>query len=719
MGYTDGIAVSVIVPGAAVLRWVLLTVCLCTAGLAASSPSRAQSPPEPPAQQAGCADLTTGPLQVNSAILETWTACERWVWSCIADGKEANMFARVCASPRRDNDEPNHRGAYGFAPFHQPDAYRASNAIGDGFLRQILTDPQLLGQIPAAGVRIYGAYFEKAVNLENATTERNLVLDAAIFKRGIRMTNFETTKNVSFDGANVRGKMLLMRARIGGSLFMERGVYDFVDLRDARIGASLEASRSVFTDMLRFDRASISGKVYLVKSRLTSLNAWDATIGGSMELRLADIRMRMDLTGTTVSGDVRLQEVTSGVRSEGGKPSCQWDPDLEIDHILHEAYAAAKNRDEAFAETVLDEMMRLRPTIAGKPADTLCDETTVAGSRTSRHEFLLRDMKVNGTLCVMDTTGAITNATASVAANPASAQFLDTVSLDGTVANSTVLRWTDPGSDTLWHAVNFKTRHMLINLEAQPQRHFIDNLDVEFISFVRRDRNRKPDLRDEDDDKYLCDVTPHETNVDNVDAADTQRRIVSFFTGPSNLSGSAQPFANVLSRLDASGVETRDLNIELSEYKYRNACQTSQIMRDWKELHWLTIKDQLALMTPDEVRKLFLDGICATSIFGYKWLVSYGHEPLNLFVWVVIFVAIFWVLLQLDRKETSLWLTHSKYSLAYAIDNFHPLKPYRIDPMGSERKPNSRWLRGYLVIHRMIGVIFVVLFFVFVYRASV
>ena len=331
------------------------------------------------------------PLTLGAPEAEAWWPCEKWVWSCIVQGKEANLFAKRCTNPRRDSDEQDYRKDYLFAPFVTPDDYASKNALSDSFLRTILSNPIYSGQIPPAGVRIFGAYFAKSVNLENVTTSKNLVLDGSIFKRGLRMTNFETTKNVTLDNANVRGKLLLNRAAIGGSLFMGDGVYDFVDARDARIGASLEGSKSVFTDMFRFDRAHISGKVYLVKSRLTSLNAWDATIGGSMELRRADIRLRMDLTGTTVQGDLRLQEMSFGRQAPGQSPSCEWDPEPKVNHILHEVYRLSKEKAPLSAGRVLDEMMRDRPTKAGKKDETLCDvplteAPTVNDTRTRRHD---------------------------------------------------------------------------------------------------------------------------------------------------------------------------------------------------------------------------------------------------------------------------------------------------------------------------------------------
>ena len=54
-----------------------------------------------------------------------------------------------------------------------------------------------------------------------------------------------------------------------------------------------------------------------------------------------------------------------------------------------------------------------------------------------------------------------------------------------------------------------RTDYLLLDFEDQPKRHFIDNVDVKFVAFVKSDRNEPgSDSGVEDYEKYLCDVTP-------------------------------------------------------------------------------------------------------------------------------------------------------------------------------------------------------------------
>jgi hypothetical protein len=553
----------------------MVSICLAGRGHAAEESNKAACP------------VPEVKLELRAEDEAAWSTCEKWVWSCILQGKEANLYEKACLVPRSvENSKAREKTQY--EPFVNPDAH-PTNLLGDEFLRTILWQEDYAKKMPPPGVRIYGAYFKEPVNLENVATSANLVIDGSVFKRGVRLTNFRSPKNVSFDGSNIRGPILMLRTRIDGSLFLQKGVYDTVDLRDARIGSSIDAARSVFTDDFRMDRARIEGKVNLVKSRFTVVNAWDTVIGGSLELRLADIRLRVDMTGATVNGDVRMQRIAFGRKRAGQVPSCDWDTTAAGDHLLSELntqFAADKEALQRIAtETVL-----MRPSLEGRPAiGNICVELLKEARLGANNEVLLRDMKIKGNLCLIDLTGEI--------ASDGGREHLDIISLDGTQANSTVLRWKDSASETLWHAVNFKTPYMLINLESQPRQHFIDNMDVGFVAFVKRDPKEPPaDVSDENVDKYLCDVTPTPENAMAAWSDAVHRRLVQFFTGPANKSRSAQPFSRIVERLEESGATSTYLKIKLSEYKLAKICATSAVSKElstFDDQSWLTFPQRL------------------------------------------------------------------------------------------------------------------------------
>jgi hypothetical protein len=694
-------------------RWLVLCV-FSLGSLLLAGQARAAALPKPKACELPKEDLG---LRKED---EAWSTCEKFAWSCIRRGMEANLYEKACLVPRSaESNQARDRAKY--APFVDPNAYAAHNLLGDQFLRAVLWQEHYTKQIPPHGVRIFGAYFEEPVNLENITTTANLVLDGSVFKKGLRLTNFRSPMNISLDGSNVRGSILMLRTRIDGSLFLQKGVYDTVDLRDARIGSSIDAARSVFTDDFRMDRARIEGKVNLVKSRLTMLNAWDTSIGGSLELRLADIRVRVDMTGASVAGDVRLQRVAFGRKKPGQVPSCDWDTATPGDHLLSELNVTFKDEPDTLRR-IIDETVLSRSSSASDY--NICEELLKDARIGAKNEMLLRDMRIKGNLCLIDLTGEIPST--------GPPEHLDVISLDGTQASSTVLRWKESASQTLWRAVNFKTNYMLINLESQPLRHFIDNMDVGFVAFVKKDANEPSMEGDDNVDKYLCDVTPAPGNVMPAGSRNVHERLVRFFAGPGNESRSAQPFSKVVERLEESGATSTYLKTRLSEYRLARVCTTSAVSKELSTLEDLGVlnfprslmqawrkaqeSNEIGYNTVGETNRLFWDGICSGGMMVYKYAVSYGHEPYNLFYYALIFIGLFWLLLKLDKRPGP--EAGPKLGLTYAVDTFVPLAQLRLDRRNAGALPNRGLLRLYLRFHRFTGLVFAVLVFLFIYRVA-
>ena len=238
----------------------------------------AQDPPPLFPEPQACAAQADDPTILDKEKAR-WTDCEKWVRSCLRQGLEANLFSKSACQTPRATETVELRQRLRLAPFVKPERYAETNLLSGAFLVAVVTNPHYSSQLASVGVRIFGGYFNDPINLENHSTNVNLVVDASIMRRGVRLTNFKTDKNLSFDGSNVRGSIHLMRSRIQGSLFMEACVYDYVDMNDAKIGASFEGSSSVFNDDLRMHRADIDGKVILTKARITTLRAgmrcWD------------------------------------------------------------------------------------------------------------------------------------------------------------------------------------------------------------------------------------------------------------------------------------------------------------------------------------------------------------------------------------------------------------------------------------------------------------
>jgi hypothetical protein len=669
-----------------------------------------------------------------------WNACERFVWSCIRAGMEANLYNKRCLEPRVPETSRIIRRLR-YAPFVEPDRYKEANLLRGGFLRAVLFHKEYVDQIQPPGIRIFGGYFADIVNLENIATDRNLVFDASIFRSDVRMTNFRTTANISFDGANVRSPLLLLRSRIEGSLFLQKGVYDHVDLRDARIGASLDAADSSFNGLFRLDRAQVSGKVDLERSRLTNWSAVDATINGFVRLHMVDVRARLDMTGAKIGGDVRMQKMRFGRWPADGPHKCDWNLEADPKISFGPEAPGLKGQPELYASLkreVMENRLTGRSLVDVDGAYVCVDRV-----RPERHEVLLREMKIGGTLCLIDATGRIEGVLRAGIDNPAIDPFdlrspaLAIISLDGTEAKSTVLRWAESDSLTTWHAINFSTGHMLIDMDAQPRQHFIDNLELKTLAFVSSKHNPAHEALSDESDKVLCDISPDPKTIVPLDHRDAHDRIISFFTTETqHLSRSAQPFGKIVERLQASGAASTRLKMALSEYKLRQLCSTSEVFKAWEKLpsqRWYRVPDAFLAnfrtvmrrldgfgVKVDELRKVALDSGCAAGMKAYKYATSYGHEPHNIIFVIALFVMFFWLLLSLDTPALTVSENGrpARLGLLYSIDKFNPFTQMQLDRRHSQWQPNMRSLQIYVKFHRFIGFILCLLLAISVYTAA-
>ncbi len=749
-----------------------------------------QSPAPSPAAEIG----TPGPLACedvarrdeDEAVWARWSACERWVWSCIRDGKEANLFARACFVPR-SREQFRSRIPYKLRPFIDPDNGMKDNLLSAEFLVGIVTNEGLVGKVPPAGIRIFGAYFKDFINFENVKTSINLVLDGSVFRGDVRMTNFQSRNNLSFDGSNIRGRLMLLRAQLDGSLFIAKGVFDHVDLRDARIGASIDAPDSIFNGLMKLDRARIEGKIDFERAKLTDLSAFDMSVAGFVRFYLADIRARINLTGAKINGDLRIQRLKFGQANVLLRPRCDWDlrgdtksffggrsPDFEGDPALWQKMAAEILRE------------RSKGALIDAGASYLCARQRIP----SLHEVVLREMRIGGTLCLIDIEGKIGNwppkqrydygrvrfgaglvagigpaQTVKLVAPEAGAgepslrwtrlpdNFVEKVSLDGTEARATVLRWKKPDagtrqSATKWHAVNFSAGALLIDLDGRPKEHFIDNLDLKSIAFVSsRDlKAARSGFSEEDDDKSICDIAPDPSTVIPPDRKEAHERIVKFFTDDGlNRSNSAQPLTKIVERLQSSGAASTSLKVQLSDYKLRGLCRGSAFAREWeayarkngveggvpwwqrpvvawkvaKGLIWNRNNESL-FDKVDEARRIVLDGACVPLLGAYKYSVSYGHEPLNIIFYIVAAVLFCWGLLQLDTvsPHNAPEARPPRLGLLYAIDMFNPFSQIQINRQHAKWQPNKRWLQRYMRLHRLIGFIMCIILAIAVYSAG-
>jgi hypothetical protein len=152
------------------------------------------------------------------------------------------------------------------------------------------------------------------------------------------------------------------------------------------------------------------------------------------------------------------------------------------------------------------------------------------------------------------------------------------------------------------------------------------------------------------------------------------------------------------------------LKMELSDYKTRLACSNSRFFKELGQNGMAaTMKEAMASLSWDkieEIKDLGSDTLCHGVALAYKYSAGYGHQIHNVFVVIAFFVLLFWWLLKLDSVSATTAPAGSQkeaLGLLYSIDMFVPF--VRLNRAHSNMQPNSVWLKVYLILHRVLGLI--------------
>ena len=162
-----------------------------------------------------------------------WTEPEKWSWTQICEGKEANFNERLkeTLDPRDPADDGK---------------WSDKRELSSRFLETILLHEPFRSAIPHRGVHIIGAYFPNFINLIDASVERPLRLGQSYFKSLVAMIRLKISDQLRMDGSTFKGRLEMDSVSVGGDLFMMNAEFDKVDLRRAKISDQLRMDGSTF-----------------------------------------------------------------------------------------------------------------------------------------------------------------------------------------------------------------------------------------------------------------------------------------------------------------------------------------------------------------------------------------------------------------------------------------------------------------------------------------
>jgi len=145
-------------------------------------------------------------------------------------------------------------------------------------------------KVGPTGIRLVGAIFCQPLDLVGLSLTYPLMMDHSIFVMGIEARNFQTTSDLSFDGALIFGQLSLFRAKVGGTLFGRETLIQNPQFLNTEIRGALLLRASVILEPVIIDTVTVVGELSLRQSAFPYLLLQFSNIGSVLDLSYSQAR---------------------------------------------------------------------------------------------------------------------------------------------------------------------------------------------------------------------------------------------------------------------------------------------------------------------------------------------------------------------------------------------------------------------------------------------
>jgi hypothetical protein len=150
------------------------------------------------------------------------------------------------------------------------------------------------------GIRLIGGVYCDTVDLVGLELQHSLILDKAVFRRGIAARNLHVKGDFSIDDGLIFGDLNLNRARIDGSFYHGYGFIEREFISDTRIEGTWHQSGTVIFNDAQFRLLALSGDVDLSDSAIGHFSMDGSQIRGGLILNDSEVRCRFDVKTSDV-----------------------------------------------------------------------------------------------------------------------------------------------------------------------------------------------------------------------------------------------------------------------------------------------------------------------------------------------------------------------------------------------------------------------------------
>lgn len=205
-------------------------------------------------------------------------------------------------------------------------------------VQRLVSDSKL--NVGLSGIRILGAIFCERVKLVGLELPFSLVLDKAVFARGIEIRNLRTKGDLSLDGSLILDQLRIIRSHIEGSLFADGSFVHRLSIGNSTIDTSASFTESVLFESAQVYNASIVRELSVRGSALSYFVTQFSHIGETLDLSHSEARCAYHINKSEIGYLVAKNAGFGTVEPPSGPEKIQgyyvWRGDLSptVEHIL-------------------------------------------------------------------------------------------------------------------------------------------------------------------------------------------------------------------------------------------------------------------------------------------------------------------------------------------------------------------------------------------------
>lgn len=232
----------------------------------------------------------------KTAHRNNWTEQEKWTWTQVCEGREADLNQREGAA-----HDPN-----------KSERWTRTRILRSEFLESILLHKPYQAALSHRGIHIKGAWFIEPLDLSEATLTKPLGLNDCRFDEEVILSHLETPYWISLGGSTFNRTLSMHRLQVGGSLRLNKGAtFHEVQLSGAIIGDVLDMRGSTFADTLDMNSLYIGTNLLMNdRSRFQGVTLSGAKIEGEVAMKGSSFGSTLFMTGMQIHGSLFMEEAS-------------------------------------------------------------------------------------------------------------------------------------------------------------------------------------------------------------------------------------------------------------------------------------------------------------------------------------------------------------------------------------------------------------------------